>query len=119
MTEGYTLLSVLIFIIIAFGVVLSVYIFCGQRAISKVIQLFYQHNALGIKDAKTLQELGIEKPHFAQRIMRGRDYRQYALQILIKRGVIYVTEDRRLYMVRDKLVQNLRCKRKPDDRTKK
>ena len=119
MTEGYSLLSVLIFIIIAFGVTLSVYIFRGQRAISKAIELFYQHNALGIKDAKTLQELGLEKPNFSQRIMRGRDYKQYALQILIKRGVIYVTEDRRLYMVEDKLVQNLRCKRNADGRTEK
>jgi hypothetical protein len=63
---------------------------------------------LGINNAKTLEELGLEKPDFVQRVMRGRDFKQYALQILIKRGVIYETEDGRLYMVEDKLDQDLR-----------
>ena len=98
----------LILIVITLGVTVSVYVFRGRRAIFQVIEIFRQHNALRINDAKTLQELGLEKPDFARRIMRGRDFRQYALQILIKRGVIYVTEDGRLYMVEDKLDQDLR-----------
>lgn len=73
----------------------SIYAFRGRRGISKVIEIFRQHNALGINDAKTLEELGLEKPDFVQRVMRGRDFKQYALQILIKRRVIYVTEDGR------------------------
>ena len=67
----------------------------------KVIEIFRQHNALRINDAKTVEDLGLEKPDFAQRIMRGRDFKQYALQILIKSGVIHVTQDGRLYMVED------------------
>jgi hypothetical protein len=97
-----------ILIIIALGVILSVYAFRGRRAMFKVIEIFRQHNALGISDAKTLQELGIERPDFARRIVRGRDFKQYALQILIKRGIICVTEDGRLYMVEDKLDEDLR-----------
>jgi hypothetical protein len=89
-------------------VILSVYAFRGRRAISKVIEIFRQHNALGISDSKTLQELGLERPDFAQRIVRGRDFKQYALQILIERGIICVTEDGRLYMVENKLDQDLR-----------
>ena len=86
----------------------SVYAFRGRRAISKVKEIFRQHNALGINGAKTVEELGLEKPDFVQRVMRGRDFRQYALQVLIKRGVIYVTEDGRLYMLEQKLDQELR-----------
>ena len=108
MKEGYNLLLLPILIIIALGVIFSVYAFRGRRAMFKVIEIFRQHNALGINDAKTLQELGLEERDFAQRIMRGRDFKQYALQILIKRGVIYVTEDGRLYMVENKLDQDLR-----------
>jgi hypothetical protein len=103
MKEGYNLLFLSILITIALGLILSVYAFRGRRAIFKVIAIFRQHNALGINDAKTLQELGLEERDFAQRIIRGRDFKQYALQILIKRGVIYVTEDGKLYMVGDKL----------------
>ena len=87
---------------------LSVYAFRGRRAISKVIEIFRQHNALGINGAKTVEELGLEKPDFVQRVMRGRDFKQYGLQILIKKGVIYVTEDARLYMVEHKLDQERR-----------
>ena len=108
MTEGFNLFLVLILIIITLGVTFSVYAFRGRRAISKVIEIFRQHNALRINDAKTVEELGLEKPDFAQRIMRGRDFKQYALQILIKRGVICETEDGRLYMVEEKLNENLR-----------
>lgn len=96
-----------ILIIIGLGVILSVYAFRGRRAMFKVIEIFRQHNALGISDAKTLQELGLERPDFVQRIVRGRDFKQYALQILIKRGIICVTEDGRLYMVENKLDQDL------------
>ena len=97
-----------ILIIIALGLIFSVYAFRGRRAMFKVIEIFRQHNALGIRDAKTLQELGLERPNFAQRIVRGRDFKQYALQILIKRGIICVTEDGRLYMVENKLDEDLR-----------
>ena len=90
------------------GVTLSIYALRGRRAISKVVKIFRLHNALRINNAKTVEELGLEKPDFVQRVMRGRDFKQYALQILIKRGVICVTEDGRLYMVEDKLDQDVR-----------
>ena len=108
MKEGYNLLLLIILIIITLGVTFSVYAFRGRRAIVKVIEIFRQQNALRINDAKTVEEFGLEKPDFVQRVMRGRDFKQYALQILIKRGVICVTEDGRLYMVEDKLDQDVR-----------
>jgi hypothetical protein len=44
--------------------------------------------------------------------MKPRDYKQYALQILIKRDIILEDEEGRLYMVEERLDQNLRSKRK-------
>lgn len=108
MTEGYNLLLLLIVLLVSLGVTFSVYVFRGRRATFKVIEIFRLHNALGINNAKTVEELGLEKPDFVQRVMRGRDFRQYALQVLIKRGVVYETEDGRLYMLEHKLDQELR-----------
>jgi hypothetical protein len=99
---------IIILMIVAFGGTLFIRNFFTERAILKVIKIFYQHNALGINGAKTLHELGIERPDFVQRMMRPRDYKQYALQILIKRGVIHVNEDGRLYMVEERLDQKSR-----------
>ena len=102
---------VLIVMVIALGGSLYVRTLLTRRAIFKVIEIFYQHHALGIKDAKTRRELRLERPDFVQRMMRPRDYKQYALQILIKRGIILEDEEGRLYMVEERLDQDLRSKK--------
>ncbi len=111
MTENNSwVFLILIFVIIALGGSLYIRTFFTKRAASKVIEIFYQHNALGSNGAKTLHELGLERPDFFQRMMRPRDYKQDALQILIKRGIIFQNEDGRLYLVEEKLDQSLRSK---------
>ena len=110
MTQGYNLLLFLIFMILTLGGILFLYAFQSKRALFKVIGIFCQHEALGIRDAKTLPELGLERPDFFQKMVRPRDYKQYALQILIKRGMVSVTEDGKLFLVEDNLDQRLRDK---------
>ena len=110
MTQGYNLLLFLIFMILTLGGILFLYAFQSKRALFKVIGIFCQHEALGIRDAKTLRELGLESPDFFQKMVRPRDYKQYALQILIKRGMVSVTEDGKLFLVADNLDQRLRDK---------
>ena len=102
---------IFILVIIALGGSLYIRAFFTKRAVSKVIEIFYQHNAVGMKGAKTLHELGLERPDFPQRMMRPRDYKQDALQILIRRGIIFQNEDGRLYLVEENLDQDLRGKR--------
>jgi hypothetical protein len=101
---------ILITIVFAGGLYLRTYL--TRRAIFEVVEIFYQKNALGMNKAKTLRELGLERPDFLQRMTRRRDYKQNALQILIKRGIITENEDGRLYMVEEKLDEGLRSKRR-------
>ncbi len=103
---------ILILMMIVFGGGLYLRTFLTRRAIFKVVEIFYQNNALGMKEAKTLHELGLERPDFLQRMTRRRDYKQNALQILMKEGIILVSEDGRLFMVEEKLDENLRSKRR-------
>ena len=107
---GKTILF-LIVMIVAFGGVFYVRAFLTRRAIFKVIKIFYQHNALGVKGAKTPHDLGLESQNFFQRITRPRDYKQYALQILMKKEIILLNEDGRLYMVEERLEPALRKER--------
>ena len=102
----------LILMIIALGGALYIRTFLTRRAIFKVIEIFYQHNALGINRAETPHQLGLKRPDFLQRMTSRRDYKQNALQILIKRGIIIENEDGRLYMVEEKLDEHLRSKRR-------
>jgi hypothetical protein len=103
---------ILIFVIIVVGGGLYIRTFLTRRAIFKVIEIFYQHNALGLNGAKTPHELGLERPDFLQRITSRRDYKQNALQILMKQGIISENEDGRLHLVEEKLDENLRSKRR-------
>jgi hypothetical protein len=106
-----TVLLVLMAMVVALVGSLYVRTLLTRRAIFKVIEIFYQHHALGMEGAKTRHELGLERPDFIQRMMKPRDYKQYALQILIKRGIILEDEEGRLCMVEERLDQNLRNKK--------
>ena len=67
-----------------------------QRAIPKIIRTFREHNAIGIKNAKTVDELGFRPGGMMDRMLKGRDYKQYALDALRRADIIRMTEDGRL-----------------------
>ena len=115
LAEVSRVILILILVIIVFGGGLYIGNFLTRRAIFKVIEIFYQHKALGINSAQTLHQLGLERPDFLQRVRGLRDYKQNALQILIKRGIIFENEDGRLYMVEEKLDEHLRSKKRQTD----
>jgi hypothetical protein len=102
----------LIFMIIIFSGGLYLRTFFTRRAIFKVIEIFYQQNALEIKGAKTPHELGLERPDILKRMTRRRDYKQNALQILMKREIILENEEGKLYLIEERLDQDLRTKMK-------
>jgi hypothetical protein len=102
---------VFIVMIIAFGASLYVRTLLTRRAIFKVVDIFYRHQALGAKGAKMRRDLGLERPDFLQRMMKPRDYKQYALQILMKREIILEDEEGRLYMLEERLDQNLKSRK--------
>lgn len=74
-----------------------------KRAIPKVIRIFREYYATGSKNAKTVDELGFKPQGTLQRMLKGRDYKQYALKALMKAEIIQATEDGRLYLSEDKL----------------
>src|SRR4030043_509569 len=97
-----SVLFIVVLMILAFGATFWLRNFLTQRGVLKVVKIFYQHNALGMNGAKTPGELGLERPDLVHRMMKPRDYKQTALQLLIKEGVISVT-DGKLYLVEEKL----------------
>ena len=101
----------LIGVILAFVAVLYVRALLARRAIFKVIGIFRQHNAVRPESAKTLRELGLERPDFIQRITRPRDYKQEALQTLVKRDILIEGETGKWYLAEGKLDQTLKNNR--------
>ena len=69
-----------------------------KRSIPKVIQAFRQSNAVGAKNARTLEEVGLQPKGLLQTAGRLRDYKPRALQFLIGINVIQLTEEGKFYI---------------------
>ena len=95
----FILLMVVLFIV----VVLVVPQFMLMRNIPKVIRIFRQHNAVGEKNAKPIEELGLQPKTMFQRMLGRRDYKPQALQFLLRTTVIEMTEDGEVYLNEDNL----------------
>ncbi len=75
-----------------------------RRAIRQVIRIFREHNAIGVKDARTVDELGLRPRRMLEGMLKGRDYKKYALDALMKAEIVQTTKDGRLYLSEDKLI---------------
>ena len=74
-----------------------------RRAIPSVIRIFRQYNAVGIKNAKAIDELGLApKGMFGGSIRR--DYKPRALDVLIRAEIVQMTEDGKVYLSEEKLM---------------
>lgn len=79
-----------------------------KRNARKVIRIFRENNAIGIQNAKTMEELGIRQHSmlktFQPRELFGRrDWKTAALDFLIQSNVVMVTEEGKLYITETSL----------------
>ncbi len=74
-----------------------------KRAINQVVAIFERNSALDARSAKTIEELGLTPPTFLEGMLRMRDFKPYALQILMKADVVLQTDGGRLYLAQDRL----------------
>jgi hypothetical protein len=74
-----------------------------RRAVDQAVAIFERNNALDVRSARTIDELGLRPPSFLEDMLRMRDFKPYALQILMKAEVICQTDGGRLYLSQDKL----------------
>lgn len=74
-----------------------------KRNARKLVRIFREKNAIGIQNARTIEELGIERHPMLRKIQQGkifsrRDWKPAALDFLIQSDVVMITEDGRLYI---------------------
>ena len=81
-----------------------------KRAVSQVIEKFCRRDALGFRNAKTLEELGLEPRDPLQAMFRLRDYKPLALRALTQAGIIQMTEEGKYYLAEERLNENLKCR---------
>ena len=74
-----------------------------RRAVKQVVAIFERNNALNAMSARTIDELKLKPRTFLQGIGRIRDFKPYALKILMDAEIVCQTDGGRLYLVQDKL----------------
>ena len=75
-----------------------------RRATRQVIQIFKEYNAMDVKNAKTIDELGLRPRGRLEGMLRTRDYKPHALSSLLTAEIVQTTEDGRLYLSEDRLI---------------
>ena len=99
-------LIIILLIIVALVSMLVIPQWLIKRAVPQVIRIFREHNAIDIKNAKTLDELRLRPRGMMQQMFRRRDYKQYALTALMQADIIQMTEDGKLYLSEEKLSES-------------
>ena len=99
-TTALFILLIIILAVLGFWVLPRIRI---KRAVNQVVAIFERNNALDARSAKTIDELGLRPPTLLQGMMRIRDFKPYALQILMRAEVIRQTDGGKLYLSQDRL----------------
>ena len=85
------------------GVVIFVPQWMLMRTIPKVIRAFREHNAVGEKNARPIEELGLQPKSMFQRMFTRRDYRPQTLQFLLRASIVEITEEGKVYLSEENL----------------
>ena len=98
--------AVIIILVILFLLVAVVFPRWGvRRATPFVIQVFRHRDAVGMHNAKTIDELGLRpvRRGILESMLGPRDYRLPALRYLVKTRIVRITEDRKFYLSEEDL----------------
>ena len=99
--------SVLIIFLVLGGIGIALFLSARmtKRAVGQVISIFEKYNAIGVQQAKTVNEMGLTPPSLMERFTRMRDYKQNALSILMKSNIVQTTEEGKLFISTEKLAE--------------
>lgn len=70
-------------------------------AVPKVIDTLRQHGAVSEASAKFLWDMGLGVPTLQRRILRTRDFRPQATEVLIRAAIVAVCDDGRVFLVEE------------------
>ena len=98
MSETTIQILILILVLLAlFAVVIFASNYLMRRAVKSVIKIFRDNGALTPETAKTTEYLGFKKKSlFSLGLLR--DYKPYALQLLLKNNIVQETAESRLFL---------------------
>jgi len=104
-------LIIILIVILVIVAMLGIPYLMMKRAMGHVIKIFKNNSAIDARSAKTIDELGLRPRTRLQGMLRARDYKPQALNLLIKAEIVRMNEDGKLYLSDDKLAASKLYKR--------
>ena len=99
-------IAITLVIVLLMGITIILPRLLIKRSGKYVIQIFRANNAITISNAKTPEELGLKSKTITQKLLRPRDYKTYALQMLVNANVIKTTNDGKLFLSEEQLASS-------------
>ncbi len=93
-----SVIAVVIMVALFLFIIIVLPQFFFKRAMRDVVRQFRKQNAIDPASAKPLEEIGIRQRSLAGSFLRGRDYKPYVMNVLIKSQIVIMTEDERFYL---------------------
>lgn len=93
--------SSFVVVLIVAGFIAAAFFVSGRkskRAVGEVLSILERHNAVGVQQAKTVDELGLASPTLVGSLSSMRDYKPGALNTLIQMDIVLVTDEGKLYV---------------------
>jgi hypothetical protein len=82
-----------------------------KRAILQVIQIFRRQQSFCSSNSKTQDELGLAPPPMWDGFFRLRDFKPFAIRVLVKAGVIHLSENGKMCLQENKAAEFLAANR--------
>ncbi len=103
MEDPLNLFSITILLMLAFLAALRIQAFLVKRVLNQVIERFRTNHSLCSQGAKTVAELELQPPSFLERMYKPRDYKPYALKMLIRTEAVHLSDDGKMCLLERKL----------------
>ncbi len=95
------MLNTIIFILFIIGLLVLAFFLSRmrmKRSLQQVLKIFREKGALDHHNAMTREELGITPQSIIERMYKVRDYKPYALQLMVEAGIIIFDEEGKFYL---------------------
>jgi len=86
-----------------------------KKAVLQVVRIFRREQSFCFNNLKTVDELGLAPPPVWNGIFRLRDFKPYAVQVLVKAGVIHVFEGGKMCLQENKAAEFMAANRIPEE----
>lgn len=103
------MLNTFIFILVIIGLLVLAFFLSRmrmKRSLQQVIKIFREKGALDPHNAMTKEELGITPQSIIERMYKVRDYKPYALQLMVEAEIIIFDEEGKFYLSETNLVNS-------------